>query len=417
MKFGYLAPCVLFFGLGTALHNADGQSERPQKAASRAEMPRYEHFAFCSAEGYLDGPSRQAMTATIEFARLGSADDEGNLFFTPQDGAIRVARINGFVETVAGADYYQKNLLQDEGPAAVLRVPYEAGVKAIGSPLKDTPEGRPAGYLLTSAGGRVWRVWRNPEKGGRWWAKAVGQTRFPGNPSIHTRRSRGKTEVIFYHDGNAWLWDEQKDEVRQILAAKDYMGHPVWKTINPGRPVTSPPRRIAPLNDGSFFLALYQESYPVGAVVWVSADGREAKLLCKNARGDVDKAWDGDTLTEAAFFGGPLLVAVVEPDIAPLTAVDDAMLRRFKDGRVSTLCKDGQWREFPTKRASNPRQGEEPYAECPNDKAPGWGRQFVVGPGGYFYQVYCMGGGDAWVWRVGPIDWAKPSVVTLEHKK
>ncbi len=285
-----------------------------------------------------------------------------------------------------------------------------------GLPLKDTSEGQPAGYLLVPCGNRVWRVWRNPEKAGRWWAKALTKTRFAGNPSIHTRRRNGKTEVILYHRGDAWLWDEGKDELKPILSAKDYMSHEVWKTIRRER-VGQPPKRFAPLNDGSFLLAPYEESYPVGAVVHVSADGKEAKLLCKNARGNVDRDWDGDALTEVAFFGGPLLVDVVEENIVLFTAIDDALLRRLRNGRVSTLCKDGEWREFPTKSAAHYSNAPYPYEKCPANKAPNWGRGYVVGPGGYFYQLYCMGGGDAWVWRVGPIDWAKPSVVTLEKKK
>jgi len=178
------------------------------------------------------------------------------------------------------------------------------------------------------------------------------------------------------------------------------MGAEIWKRIHPqGKPVTQPPRRMAFLPDGSFILNTYQETYPIGCVLKVSADGKEVTLLCTNAKGSVDKAFDGDALKDMAFFGGPLLAGgVFPPDVIGLGAVDDALLRRLYQGRVATLCKDGEWREFPTKHAAG--GGELTW-------------RMGHGSGRLLYQLYCMGGGDAWVWRVGPVDWTKPSIQKL----
>ncbi len=421
------------------------ETAEPKVQARQNTPPAYEHFAFCCVEGYLDGPSKQAMSSVTKAA---SVDDEGNLFFVPVhgDGGLRVARMDGKVQTIAGADYWQGSLSATEGPASSIpHLQREGGIGtptstcvAVGSPLKDDPDGQPAGYLLTRAGhgtgldNVIYKVWRNPTQGGRWWFKVitgtgttypptqVGQSieaakaRFRVLPFIAKRRlAQGKTEVVFYSEGNVWVYDDQRGTLTCILSAAQYMGAEIWKRIHPqGKPVTQPPRRMAFLPDGSFILNTYQETYPIGCVLKVSADGKEVTLLCTNAKGSVDKAFDGDALKDVAFFGGPLLAGgVFPPDVIGLGAVDDALLRRLYQGRVATLCKDGEWREFPTKHAAG--GGELTWRQCPPDKAPAWGRGWIMAPGGYFYQLYCMGGGDAWVWRVGPVDWTKPSIQKL----
>jgi hypothetical protein len=108
--------------------------------------------------------------------------------------------------------------------------------------------------------------------------------------------------------------------------------------------------------------------------------------------------------------------AVWPPDIIFLTAVDDCQFRRLKDGRISTLCKDGNWREFAKK--SHAQTGNYSlYEECAMDKAPAWGRAWVMGDKGYYYQLYRLGSGDAQIYRIGPIDFGKPTIGTLAGGK
>ncbi|GBD36582.1 hypothetical protein HRbin36_01707 [bacterium HR36] len=437
--------CGLLLSAATSSDVELAAQSPAQNNTAAARWPKYEHFAFCCVEGYLDGPSKEAMSAVTKAA---SVDDEGNLYFVPAqgDGCLRVARIDGTVQTIAGADYWQGSLPAEEGPAAFIPHLQRAGgignpvstCVAVGSPLKDGPDGQPLGYLITRGGhgtgldNAIYKIWRNKEKGGRWWFRiiagtgtnlpptTVGQSvpaknvRFPRLPFVNKRElANGKTEVVLHSEGNVWVYDDRQGTLTCVLTASQYMGAEVWKTLRQGRPVTQPPQRMGFWPDGSFILNTYQETYPIGCVLKVTPDGKQVELLATNPRGSVDKAFDGDALNQTAFFGGPLLAGggAYPQGVVLLTAVDDALLRRLKDGRVATLCKDGEWREFPTKRAAG--GGELTWQECPADKAPAWGRGWVMAPGGYFYQLYSMGGGDAWVWRVGPIDWNKPTLQKL----
>ena len=350
--------------------------------------------------------------------------------------------MDGRVETIAGSDHWQGRIDTEEGPAACLpHIQRSGGIGnpvstcvAVGAPLRDGPDGKPAGYILTRGGhgtgldNCIYKVWRNKEKGGRWWFRRImgkgdappptslGQSvparnvRFGSLPFITKRRLAAnnlKEEVVFWSGGEAWVYDDDKGDITCILRLSDYSAALAGIEIPTVKKKPQRPDSLACLQDGSFVLGTYQGTYPVGAVFRYWPDRKEIKLLAFDA-GDVNKRWDGDALKECAFFGGPLLAGTWPPDTLFFGAVDDALLRRFKDGRVSTLCKDGEWREFPTKAASG--GGERTWEASAPDKAPAWGRGWVITPKGYFYQLYCMGGGDAWAWRVGPIDWNKPSV-------
>ncbi|GIW84110.1 MAG: hypothetical protein N3E46_00235 [Gemmataceae bacterium] len=415
--------------------------DKPSPGSQISGPPKYEHFAFCCMDGYLDGPRKEAMAPVTKAV---SVDDEGNLYFIPAhgDSGLRVARMDGMVETIAGADYWHGRLNVDEGPASFIPHLQRVGgignpistVVAVGNPLRDGPDGQPAGYLLTRAGlgtgleYSIYKVWRNKEKGGRWWFKRIiglGKSAPPTEvgksiaakdvffdklPFITTGRVGGKLNVYFHSEGNLWQYDDAQGTLTCVLSTADYLGKPEIGTRHDGKPLP-PAEKIVVTPDGSFYLGWYQGNYPKGTVVKVTADRKKAWRVAQDA-GDVNKRWDGDALTQAAFFGGPLLAGGTwAPDIVFFGAVDDAPLRRFKDGRVSTLCKDGEWREFPTKQASG--GGELTWQACPPDKAPAWGRGWVMADPGYFYQLYSMGGGDAWVWRVGPIDFGKESIQKL----
>ena len=432
-----LAASVLL-AAGWLVTETSGQ-EKPSSGSLVKEPPKYEHFAFCCMDGYLDGPRKEAMAPVTKAV---SVDNEGNLYFIPAhgDSGLRVVRKDGMVETIAGADYWHGRLDVEEGPASFIPHLQRVGgignpvstVVAIGNSLRDGPDGQPAGYLLTRAGlgtgleYSIYKVWRNKEKSGRWWFKrivgrgkagppmTVGQSiaakdvHFARLPFITKARVGEKQSVYFYMEGNLWQYDDAKGTLTCVLSTADYLNKPEIGTRRDGKPLP-PAETIVITPDGSFYLGWYA-SAGKGIVVKVTADRTKAWRAAQDA-GDVNKRWDGDALTQAAFFGGPLLVGNTwPPDIVFFGAVDDAQLRRFKDGRVSTLCKDGMWREFPTKLAAG---GDLTWQACPPDKAPVWGRGWIMADPAYFYHVYCMGGGDAWVWRVGPIDSGKESIQKL----
>jgi len=224
--------------------------------------------------------------------------------------------------------------------------------------------------------------------------------------------------MYFQSDGMMWLYDDEKGTLTCVLSTSDYAGKPEIGNDKSGKPL-GPAEHIVITPDGSFYLNWYSATYPKGVLAKISPDRKTVRRVAQDI-GDVNKRWDGDAMKDIAFFGGPLLGSAWPPDVVVVGAVDDCQLRRFKDGRVSTLCKDGNWREFPTKQASTgPQYGA--YAVCPPDKAPLWGRSIMPYPlksaddrEHYFLQIYQGGGDDhnRW-WRIGPVDFSKPTVGPL----
>lgn len=133
--------------------------DKPLSGSPVSGPPKYEHFAFCCMDGYLDDPRKEAMAPVTKAV---SVDEEGNLYSIPAhgDSGLRVARMDGMVETIAGADYWHGRLDLEEGPASFIPHLQRVGgignpvstVVAVGKPLRDGPDGQPAGYLLTRAG-------------------------------------------------------------------------------------------------------------------------------------------------------------------------------------------------------------------------------------------------------------------------
>jgi len=149
-------------------------------------MPKREHFAFCHVEGYLDGPKGEAWSSV---GKIPDIDEDGNAWFVSAegDGAVRVILTNGLTRTVAGDNRWQGSLDIDEGPAAFIPHLQRVGgignpvtsIAVLGRPLKDGPDGKPMGYILSRGGhgtGKdkcVYKIFRNKEKGGRWWFKVI----------------------------------------------------------------------------------------------------------------------------------------------------------------------------------------------------------------------------------------------------
>jgi hypothetical protein len=157
--------------------------------------------------------------------------------------------------------------------------------------------------------------------------------------------------------------------------------------------------------DGSFYLGTYYDGEGYAgrgvAIYRVTIAGEEIKVvpLAKHNK-DIK---GGDALKEAGWFCGPHFAAGwndsrYQPSNILLTSShDEAALRRILDGRSSSLCNDGEWREVAGVR---------------NRDTPSWFHMWRVGPNGTGYQIYS--GGDWWsdqrLYRITGIDYGRPTV-------
>jgi hypothetical protein len=114
---------------------------------------------------------------------------------------------------------------------------------------------------------------------------------------------------------------------------------------------------------------------------------------------------------KSGWFDGPQPVGYFPPDILFGTAVDESFVRRYKDGRISSLCRDGEWREFP----KTPGTGEA-AENIKDNQAVNWGRGWWRG-NGYIYTVYYLSTGTSAIYKSGPVDFAKPAVGPLVEGK
>jgi hypothetical protein len=155
--------------------------------------------------------------------------------------------------------------------------------------------------------------------------------------------------------------------------------------------------------DGTFYVGFY---YGAGKlIVRISADGGKAEPYVQDT---TNSRKDGPAM-KSGFFCGPHLVTnrsdcrFIAPDIVIPSTHDDSDCRRVKDGRVSTLCMDGEWREVVGKGSNRPG---------PQDPA-WWFRAFSAGPDGTVFTYGAdMKNNASWsiLNRVTGIDWGKPTV-------
>jgi len=133
------------------------------------------------------------------------------------------------------------------------------------------------------------------------------------------------------------------------------------------------------------------------AAIWrVSPDGAKVEPYARDAKKGLTME-DGPALS-AGFACGPHMRPMLNsaflhpPDTLFTSAHDEAPLRRVRNGRISSLCKDGEWRELGNR-------AKERLA---------WFRNGVPGPNGTAYQTY-GGATDVRTWRITGIDWGKPT--------
>jgi hypothetical protein len=379
-----------------------------------------EHFAFSHASHfYLDGPKLEASCPRGP-AGIGLIDDGGNVWFGEGGGFISNNGIaggrcaiaeTGMIRPFFGDDYWCSVFPVDEGPGSAAYVtdlsggPMESWF-VFGSPL----EGGDKGYLLFSDGSVVIKLWKNPEKGNRWWFKKIicgGNKALPAakGGTIGAREAKGVINnlqvmpdgrVIVFADGGFY---EYKDgNLVCLLGYDDYAKLDVipkkgGKTDIPGMGVLG--------GDGTFYMGTYfgtGYASKTPSIYRIVPGGK----LEPYALTVIGKHLDGAAMQSGGLCGYQIYAWMhnyryLAADCVYPLCWDEQRIRRFRDGRISTLCEDGEWRELP----KIPRYSWR------------WAYSFAPGPNG---MATIYGSGDnpghtiEVTFALRGIDWGKPTV-------
>jgi len=400
------------------LSGGGGGTPLPAGATPVKGPLKREHFAFINQYGHLDGPRREAIAGRGPRIAL---DAKGNAYFFAAHyyGALRCVRTGGQVVSLSGNDYWNSDMPLTEGPASCLGNPYGVRGMSFGLPtgtlvVKGVPdEGADKGCIYTTDPYKnVVRVFRNKEKNNRWWFERIA-----GGGKTPAPQKRGQSavakEVAFrymprlQHDRNGKLvifvdgafYHCEAGKLVCLLGPADYKDKGIKLKKGPPTPAEG---FLA--GDGSFYLGYYYSGAGEAserAAIWrVSPDGARVEPYVRDVKHGLNMK-DGPAL-KAEFACGPHLRPMINsplmhpPDILIVSAHDEYALRRVKDGRVATLCKDGEWREFSKKPV------------LLKQSAP-WFRNWTPGPNGTAYLVY-SGHKDVRTWLISGIDWGKPTV-------
>ncbi len=392
-------------------------------------VPKREHLAFASDVESLDGPALEALGSGK--GALPTTDAEGNLYLICKYSTchIRCIRADGWVETIAGDDRWPGNLKLAEGPAAYFANRWmgpQAGdyskppalITVYGLPLK----GKGSIYFYWP-GQSPYRIYRDEEKGNRWWFKLVGA---PGKAKPPTSvgqvakvEETDLTGAVIGKDfiawqGNLYLFDEAKQELKCVHLLADYWpkmmaAYKEWAGEEDSRTSRGPQpfEHVVRADDGAFYMVNYWYGPPKG-VFMISADGsRVEHIVADNSwrlRGQGVGGNRNGAGLETTWHCGPAELST-SGNILFLHSIDSSAVRRWKDGRVSALCHDGEWRETPA--GGRGGRGEESV----------WGKHYQPGVTGvnYIYITYPgeENGGDRRVLRFGPVDFSKATVGAL----
>jgi hypothetical protein len=300
-----------------------------------------EHYAFASwLADAMDGPRREAMGRGP-----GPVDEDFNCYL----GGRVIRAEDGMVATIAGG---LPEFGQDEGPAAFLPrlspirgTGYGQGVGGwlvVGLPLKGGDKGALYAYSDT----HIMKVWKNVDKGGRWWAKILagpGRVEIPGGRIFMGQPWRKQGEktgrAVFFTKTGFYAMEDGPGGVKfTCLLALD--------KIKGQLPFPSPTEGWVD-NAGNFYVCFYFSGGPV--VSRVSPDGAKVDAVYVKSLGNSPYT-DGLGAETRWFCGphscGPKTVSPwYPPGVMCCGAHDEHTVRRVVDGRVSTLYEDGEWRE------------------------------------------------------------------------
>jgi len=395
---GVLCACALAWGAVRAAG---------EKGAG-AGAPGLEHTALAFGREYIDGP---ALEASSEGHKAGDVDAAGNLYMRGGPVfAIRVLTPDGMIRTIAGDDRYLPNTegCPDEGPACMLPSgdPTSLGygregaiLRVIGLPM----EGEDKGCLYAShIGDYPCKVFKNKEKNDRWWYRFVGK----GSVSLPTTVGASvdfkdvdlKGVILygtrFHARGFLYEWNGRDGKITCRLTVGDYGDKCLhWKT---GKALGAADQAVMG-DDGTMYVLYYGKSYPHGQIYRISKDRGKVEKIVECVKGGKD----GPGL-QSGWHCGPLLIKNVVDDTLIISSVDSTYFRRWKNGRISTICEDdGEWREVYGTKSS--RRGFK-------------ARDYVFSPQtGYVYVTYPGEdrGGITYMYRFGPVDVLKDTVGPL----
>lgn len=391
--------------------------------ASFAELHR-EYFAFRNVWGYMDGP-REGAYATRGLRTFVDADSNVWMLNSIYYGNLRCITKNGRVITITGNDYWLSDNSITEGPASAMGPlndrNYGFGFQGgyfivLGVPLKGEAEGCIYG---TTAKGELVKIWKNSQKNGRWWFKKVvglGSTAWPlthggkltgagAAKSVVSIETGPYNEVLVFGGKSSargvFRLDTATLELTCLLGVNDYK--PRIPTASNGDTVN--PSECFVDADHNYYLGYYYNGVPAGVVGCGGAIYRVSMNLDTVSlfvRSNVQRSDYDGAVTTVGFFCGPHMrpnrnnAYCLPANIITPSCHDEAMLRRVMDGRVSTLCKDGEWRESPV-----------------SSLVMLWTHfDFCAGPNGTGYSGYLSpdNWGDFRMYKIGGIDWAKPTL-------
>jgi hypothetical protein len=401
---------------GWAAQGADGGG------APAGSAPKWEHYAFASSVENLDGPNLEALGTG--HGALPTTDSEGNVYFILKYSTcrIRCLRADGWTETIAGDDRWPGVSGLAEGPAAYFPNRWmgpSAGnscrpgalLTVYGLPLKGEEYGR---IYFHWQGTAPYKIFRNKGQNGRWWFKRLGTPGKPKPPTtvgqtvkledVDLTGAKVRSGMIAWQ-GNVYTFDEPKGEMTCSFTLADYEPKVLEMLGRVGRPVGEPEHYIR-TDDGYVYLLYYWKTYDVqGQVFRMSPDRKKFERIISDAtqrlKGQrLSSNFDGNGLlttwhcgpADITFSGNTLLTY----------SIDSTIVRRWVNGRVSSLCRDGEWRENPGRAGGG-----------------------VVGAGYYqaghhgnkwFYIFSGVENGNDRTYRFGPVDVAKPTVGPLQEE-
>jgi hypothetical protein len=388
---------------------------------STRELPKWEHFAFASDRDYLDGPNLEALGTG--HGALPAVDREGNIFFILKysTSMIRCIRADGRTETIAGDDRWPGNFDVDEGPAAYFPNRWDgprAGNYCIpgailtiyGLPLKGEDYGR---IYFHWRGSSPYKIFKNKAKNERWWFKRLGKPGGPKPPTtpgqtvkledVDLTDARIRNGIVVWH-GNVYTFDEAKGEMTCSFTLADYEPKVLEFLGRPGKPIGEPEHYIC-TDDGSVYLLYFWKSYPSGEIFRMSPDRKKFEHIISDVTHK--PPWKG-TIRSSNFDGHGLITTwhcgpadiTFSGNVLFTYSIDSTVIRRWVNGRVSSLCMDGEWRENPG-RAGGGVVGAGYYQPVPS--------------GRYIYIFSGVENGNSLCYRFGPVDFAKPTTGPLQE--
>jgi len=298
---------ALFFGPPTAHRLPPAGLASPPAAKGLS----YEHYAFTSwLADEMNGPRREAVGRGP-----GPLDEDFNCWL----GGRVIRAEDGMVVSVAGG---LPEFGQDEGPAAFLPrlSPIRGtgygqsigGWLVVGLPLK----GGDKGCLYAYSDTHIMRIWKNADKGGRWWAKIVagpGKAEIPGGRvymgQAWRKGGEKQDKAVFFTNAGFYVMEEGAGGVKFtcLLSMDAFKGHLPDHSAGAGRKAL--PTLGVVDSGGNFYLGYYfahgwegAAAARSAAIQRVSPDGTKVEPYATSAKG-ATTGQDGPGMSTGWFCG------------------------------------------------------------------------------------------------------------------